>query len=61
MKTCSDCKHAIHWEEYGNLLTDCGNRDAFGFIGTLDGVEDPAQAGCPHFNQVEDKHERQDT
>lgn len=49
MKRCNDCAHFSWWMEYGQALGDCGNDAAIPFIDSLDGVQDPAAAGCPHF------------
>lgn len=53
-RVCEECEHFASWEEYGNVIGDCHNEKAFDFIGSLDGVEDPAQAGCPYFDKRSD-------
>lgn len=55
MRRCEDCAHIKEWIEYGNVLGDCHNEKAWEFIGSLDGVEDPAAAGCPHYEQSQDE------
>ncbi len=52
MNCCEQCEHFLQWEEYGWPRGDCTNKEAFLFIGQLDGFEDAEKAGCPFF-----KHE----
>lgn len=46
---CVNCEHFMQWDEYGNILGDCVNKEAFGFIGSLDGVQDPGECGCLYY------------
>lgn len=51
-RLCENCTHYLQWVEYGNVLGDCTNTEAFEFIRSLDGVEDPAASGCTYFVEI---------
>lgn len=53
MNSCEQCKHFVWWMEYGTPLGDCGldTQEVTDFVGSLDGVQDPAEAGCPKFEK----------